>query len=319
MSPASPKNKKKLAVSEKEGKSTTTNGTPPKKQKKEPKSKKNKKQKNTTTTTTTTTSPSSSPSQKKNEAKIKEVEIAEHEDDEEEEEEEEDEIGLSSPTAGKKRKRDDDSKPAQEPKSVFVTNLATSTSQDSIKYYFQKAGNVQSVYLLQRKPNFIHTTQTAFVNFEKPEEATAALKLNNTILDGATIDVVLQVPRGTQLSKIEVKVDGLPENLQASEVVKVFEAFGVVRGVKFLHTLNFTHIRGVIIVYAHHEDAEKAVSLNESTTAFPGATITVKPNELRKSPRQNSSPRIGTTLRIGRGGGRSGRGAKGKGGKPGKF
>jgi len=146
------------------------------------------------------------------------------------------------------------------------------------------------------------------VNFETHQDAVSALKLNNTKLDGSTIQVALQHQQSTKKISSTIKIMGLPASVTNSDILKAVEPFGIIRSINFIHADGFQNLTGAVIRYALSSSSEKAQqALNNSTTAFPGSNIKStfmsykSPRTSFKSSRGESSPRGRRSSRGSRG------------------
>jgi len=85
--------------------------------------------------------------------------------------------------------------------SIFVGNLSFQTKWWSLKDYFKQIGEVAHVdiFTVPGKPNL--SSGCGLVQFKNPEDAEAALRLDNTELDGRVIRVKIdeKSARGRQV------------------------------------------------------------------------------------------------------------------------
>ena len=78
-------------------------------------------------------------------------------------------------------------------RSIVLKFLSPDTEEDGIWSFFESCGTVERVKLLTDENGYSRCL--AFVDFEATESTDAAVKLNNTELDGKSVVVDFNAPR----------------------------------------------------------------------------------------------------------------------------
>lgn len=199
---------------------------------------------------------------------------------------------------GKDKGKDKDKGPRPpDPKQLFVAGIGE-TPEDEIRSFFSKVGEVDRVKILTHPDG--QSKGVCFVTFRTEEQASDALSLSGSQLDGRRLTVRLagdnsggksggqkggsmgfgdrgkgdNGPRPPDAK--QVFVSGIGEFTTEEEIIDFFEQAGEVDRVKVL-----THPDGqskcrCFVTFRTDEQAQKALSILHGTD-FGGRTITVRP------------------------------------------
>eukprot|EP00195_Chlamydomonas_chlamydogama_P005718 CAMPEP_0202902426 /NCGR_PEP_ID=MMETSP1392-20130828/16842_1 /ASSEMBLY_ACC=CAM_ASM_000868 /TAXON_ID=225041 /ORGANISM="Chlamydomonas chlamydogama, Strain SAG 11-48b" /LENGTH=361 /DNA_ID=CAMNT_0049589185 /DNA_START=81 /DNA_END=1168 /DNA_ORIENTATION=- len=188
---------------------------------------------------------------------------------------------------------------------LFLGGLSWDTTEDKLKQYFSKYGEVDDVVVMKDR-----VTRTprgfGFITF-KEESAAAAACRESHIIDNRTIDAKPSVPQGESQRPRSKKifVGGLAPETQDEEFKAYFSRFGTITEAQVMVDHNSGRSRGFGFVTFEEEEAVNKVFEIGQMHELDGKQVEVKPATPKGSGPMMSSP-------AGRGGGRGG-GAGGRG------
>jgi len=164
--------------------------------------------------------------------------------------------GFKEPLPKKQKTDDFDNLPADEQRklrTVFLSNLDFSVTDDQIKDIMRSSGVILDVRLV-KKPNG-QSKGFAFVEYEKYAEALEALKRDNELIDQRPMYISVCDPEkktkvfkyDTGLEKNKLFVRGLDPEVTRKDLTEVFEKFGKLLDVR-LSTYRNGHSKGIAFV-----------------------------------------------------------------------
>lgn len=164
--------------------------------------------------------------------------------------------GFKEPLPKKQKTDDFDNLPADEQRklrTVFLSNLDFSVTDDQIKDIMRSSGVIMDVRLV-KKPNG-QSKGFAFVEYEKYAEALEALKRDNELIDQRPMYISVCDPEkktkvfkyDTGLEKNKLFVRGLDPEVTRKDLTEVFEKFGKLLDVR-LSTYRNGHSKGIAFV-----------------------------------------------------------------------
>lgn len=153
---------------------------------------------------------------------------------------------------------------------IFVKNLDFGTTEDVLKQYFEKIGQVHSVVIAKRNGL---SQGYGFVQFMKRSDAHKSIRnMQNSVLEGHTIEIKLSektlvampkssrmIQRAGEQTSSKILVKNIPFQATQKEVRQLFATFGELRFVRLPSKMNSQEHRGFgFVEFVTREDAKKA-------------------------------------------------------------
>mmetsp|Transcript_13458 Transcript_13458/g.20242 ORF Transcript_13458/g.20242 Transcript_13458/m.20242 type:complete len:452 (+) Transcript_13458:58-1413(+) len=189
---------------------------------------------------------------------------------------------------------------------LFVGGLSWQTTDDGLKYYFEKFGELVDVALMTDK----RTGQPrgfGFISFKDPAAVDVVLGQTHNI-DGRVVDVKRAVPRDkapapSRQESRKVFVGGLAPEVGDKEFNEYFSKFGPLQDSIVMYDRKTNRSRGFGFVTFENEDDVRSVLRSEHE--IMGKWVELKRAEPRES-RGSDMGMGGRGMGYGRGGGRGG-------------
>lgn len=151
---------------------------------------------------------------------------------------------------------------SNDPGKMFVGGLSWQTTEDGLKDYFSKFGEVAEV-MVMRDPTTRHSRGFGFVTFADTEGVDKVLEFGTHELDGKKIDPKVAFPRRSNPKMVtrtkKIFVGGLSAATTLEEVKAYFQRFGEIEDAMLMHDKQTNRHRGFGFVTFTNEDMVERV------------------------------------------------------------
>jgi len=151
---------------------------------------------------------------------------------------------------------------SNDPGKMFVGGLSWQTTEDGLKDYFSKFGEVAEV-MVMRDPTTRHSRGFGFVTFADTEGVDKVLDFGLHELDGKKIDPKVAFPRRSNPKMVtrtkKIFVGGLSAATTLEEVKAYFARFGEIEDAMLMHDKQTNRHRGFGFVTFTNEDMVERV------------------------------------------------------------
>lgn len=147
---------------------------------------------------------------------------------------------------------------------LWITNFAPNTTKDELTQLFSRFGRVVEV----RTPSLTINSHRrfAYIQMSSAKEASAALSLHNTVINGFDKPLIVKLSDPTKKDKRsggvyegrEIYVSHLPFDATGDELKQVFEQFGKIESINLPFKPNGENKGFAFITFRHYDDANKA-------------------------------------------------------------
>ncbi|CAM9525368.1 unnamed protein product, partial [Heterosigma akashiwo] len=182
---------------------------------------------------------------------------------------------------------------------IFVGGISWATTEDGLKFYFDKFGKVEQVNLMKDR----HTGQPrgfAFVKFEDKSVIDSVLQAEAHSIDGRNVDVKRAVPRdqaparGANSSKpveaLKIFVGGLAPTVNEADFKEYFSKFGEVTDAVVMIDRKTSRSRGFGFITFKTEQSVKD-ALKETHLIHDKAVEIAKPSPHDNLAAKGATPR----------------------------
>ena len=139
---------------------------------------------------------------------------------------------------------------------VLVQKLADSTSEDALKEYFSKFGEVRIVKL--KKDGEGKSKGFAFIIFSDTANIAKALEQTEQEIDGASVKLSKAMPSSEKMKTNKLFVGGLPAALSEEQLRVYFEKYGKIQNFQFIvNKMTNTRKAFCFILFESTEAVEK--------------------------------------------------------------
>lgn len=151
---------------------------------------------------------------------------------------------------------------SNDPGKMFVGGLSWQTTEEGLKDYFSKFGDVAEV-MVMRDPTTRHSRGFGFVTFADTEGVDKVLEFGTHELDGKKIDPKVAFPRRSNPKMVtrtkKIFVGGLSAATTLEEVKAYFQRFGEIEDAMLMHDKQTNRHRGFGFVTFTNEDMVERV------------------------------------------------------------
>lgn len=151
---------------------------------------------------------------------------------------------------------------SNDPGKMFVGGLSWQTTEDGLKEYFSKFGEVAEV-MVMRDPTTRHSRGFGFVTYADTEGVDKVLEFGSHELDGKKIDPKVAFPRRSNPKMVtrtkKIFVGGLSAATTLEEVKAYFQRFGEIEDAMLMHDKQTNRHRGFGFVTFTNEDMVERV------------------------------------------------------------
>ena len=167
-----------------------------------------------------------------------------------------------------------------EDRTVFISNLDFSLTEQQLMKVFSKCGDVIDVRLVK---NFGGKSKGyGFVEFKTPQAAISALQMDNEPIDGRPIYVSVNDPNkkghqfkySTNLEKNKLFVKGIVTSATKEDLESLFAPFGSIKAVRLV-TFRNGHSKGIAYVEYNEEASAKTAILKLDNYEYKGQNLSV--------------------------------------------
>lgn len=139
---------------------------------------------------------------------------------------------------------------------VLVQNLAETTSEDTLKEYFSKFGEVRIAKL--KKDGEGKSTGFAFIIFSDTANIAKALEQSEHEIDGSVAKLTKAMPSSEKMKTNKLFVGGLPAALSEEQLRVYFEKYGKIQNFQFIvNKMTNTRKAFCFILFESSDSVEK--------------------------------------------------------------
>eukprot|EP00029_Vermamoeba_vermiformis_P005305 TRINITY_DN1804_c0_g1_i1.p1 TRINITY_DN1804_c0_g1~~TRINITY_DN1804_c0_g1_i1.p1 ORF type:complete len:293 (-),score=69.65 TRINITY_DN1804_c0_g1_i1:110-988(-) len=139
-------------------------------------------------------------------------------------------------------------------KKIFVGGLSWTTTEDSLRAYFEQFGDIREVIIMRDKLSG-RSRGFGFVSFVNKDAVDSATQQDH-VLDGRNIEAKRAIPKGEITVKTKkIFVGGVPSSVSDDEFRDYFAQFGTVTDAQIMKDRATSRSRGFGFVTFDHESA----------------------------------------------------------------
>ncbi|XDT43300.1 Eukaryotic RNA Recognition Motif (RRM) profile [Nakaseomyces glabratus] len=166
---------------------------------------------------------------------------------------------------------------------MFIGGLNWETTEDGLREYFSKYGNVVELKIM-KDPNTGRSRGFGFLSFDAPSSVDEVVKTQH-ILDGKVIDPKRAIPREEQDKTGKIFVGGLGTDVRPKEFEEYFSQWGTIIDAQLMLDKDTGRSRGFgFVTYDSPDAAEKVCE--SRYREFKGKQIEIKRAEPRHQQKQ---------------------------------